>query len=496
MIFQGLFNILDLYFNNSIGDFYNHIDIYFQEKVIKFIQRKQLETLSYSIICDGILSVVKEELMHIGFSPEKIENYFVERHIENSNEALDEVASTLEVYSKRYAPIVYELFLEQIAEYLVETEAALVVLNLKYKGFFPTEFILELRNLKKLLQKSPEKMENLRKYMHIQAKIIQKFNENKRNIEHLEDLKDPRDKLQLLYSIFRIIDFFNLHDNYNFSHIIDYLQENVDEWLTSFPLITLKNPDLYFCGLFLAKHLNLKIRQEKITKFLLNMYEECIDEFEAPLFEATDRIYYYLKTTEIVQLWLDNKKVADIIKDHPRILETNYFKDFETSQLVVILKIYNLLGVSRKIDNAKIQAILNEIELRVTPEGVKQYRDGFITSEATYYVLIINYMRNTLKNLKNIDPLESIVSRIYRNLEFLDFSGDTNYDLISELFYSCESLKLYNCIETKEMIEHLAKFLFPQEVVDKILLSDIIAQASPRLRHFKVNRITGETIYK
>ena len=118
-----------------------------------------------------------------------------------------------------------------------------------------------------------------------------------------------------------------------------------------------------------------------------------------------------------------------------------------------------------------------------------------ITSEATYYVIFINYMQNTLDKLKDYELLKSIVSRIYRNLEFLDFTQDTNFDLLSELFYSCECLKLFNCIETKEMIVHLAKFLFPQEVIDKILNSKEIVRSTTKLRHIKVNRNTGETIY-
>jgi len=91
--------------------------------------------------------------------------------------------------------------------------------------------------------------------------------------------------------------------------------------------------------------------------------------------------------------------------------------------------------------------------------------------------------------------ISNIVSRIYRNLEFLDFSTDTNYDLVSELFYSIESLKLFNCIETKEMIIHLAKYLFPQEIVDAISISKENIREKAKFRHLKVNRITGETIY-
>ncbi|MBN1801119.1 MAG: hypothetical protein JW891_06390 [Candidatus Lokiarchaeota archaeon] len=494
MIFQGLFNCLDLYFE-GIQEFYNTIDIFFHEKINDYLKKKNLKDLSYNNVQHEILLVLKEELMKIGFNQEKIDNYFQEVLLIKQEGSFEEITSTLKIYSREFSPIVYELFLEQIIDYLVESKSALIILNLKYKGFFPTEFILELRNLKKLIQESPDKLENLRKYVHIQGKIVEKFLDNKKKIEILEDLKDPRDKLQLVYSIFRIIDFFHLLNEFDFSHIKTYLEKNIEEWLTSFPLITLRNPDLYFCGIYLANHLNIKIDIEKVNNFLLTLFEECIDEFEAPLFEATDRLYYFLKSTEIVKLWLDDEKIGHLIKDDPRMLEPNYFKDFETSQLVVILKIYALLGVSQKIETQKIEAIYDEIEMRVTPGGIKQYRDGFVTSESTYYVLFVNYMRNTLEKLKDYVLLDSIVPRIYRNLEFLDFSGDTNFDLVSELFYSCESLKLFNCIETKHMIHHLAKYLFPEEVVNKIISSEGMAQVSPHLRHYKVNKVTGETIY-
>jgi len=161
--------------------------------------------------------------------------------------------------------------------------------------------------------------------------------------------------------------------------------------------------------------------------------------------------------------------------------------------LVVILKLFKFL--EGKILDHEIKAITDEIELRVTSEGIKQFRDGFVSSEATYYVLFCNYMRNTLDKLKDYALLDNIVSRIYRNLELMDFSVDTNYDLVSELFYSVESLKLFNCIETKQMIIHLAKYLFPEEVVKKISSREDIISTTARFRHLKVNKITGETIY-
>ncbi|MFX0010200.1 MAG: hypothetical protein ACFE9R_07795, partial [Candidatus Hermodarchaeota archaeon] len=92
------------------------------------------------------------------------------------------------------------------------------------------------------------------------------------------------------------------------------------------------------------------------------------------------------------------------------------------------------------------------------------------------------------------DLLESVISRVYRNLEILEFTSDMNYDLISELIYSIEILKLYNCIETKEMIIKLAQYLFPPEVVNKITNEKESITRKARFRHFKVDRVTGETI--
>ncbi len=383
--------------------------------------------------------------------------------------------------------------MEKIVDYLVDNSCIPIMLKLKSKELLPIEFIMELRNLKSSLEKYPEKVENLRKYIQIRDKIIQKFFENRQKIEKLEDLDNPHDKLQLIYLIYRTIEFFNLQKYFDFSHIKEYIKNNVDEWLISIPLITLKNPDIYFCGIYLAQQLNIEIDNEKVKRFLQDLYEEHIDEFEAPIIEATDRLYYYFKSTESVELWLDDGQINELIKADSKFFEKSYLKNLETSQLVVLLKIYNLLGITKL--EREMKSILEEIEKRVTPDGIKQFRDGFISSEATYYVLFCNYMKDSLDKLKDYDLLKSIVARIYRNLEILDFSSDTNYDLISELTYSLECLKLFNCIETKQMIIHLAKYLFPDDVVHTILKSEEITHTAARYRHLHVNRTTGDIIY-
>ncbi len=492
MIFQGLYNIFDLYFK-EIDLFYNNIDHFFREKVNIHFEDSLVNESNISQKLKELTTYFIEIFDDIGFEKSEIENEFMDPFLELQDKDNGKITSMIELYESKLAPLIYEIFLEKIVDYLVDVKVAPLVLKLKAEGFLTIEFIMELRNLKNIIERSSEKRENLRKYIQIQEKIIDKFQRNKQKIESLEDLQEPEFKLQLLYLLYRIIHFFHLQKTFDFSHIKLYLEENIDEWLIDVPLVTLKNPDIYFCGIYLAKNLNINLDEKKIVDFLLNLYEEATDRYESLIIEATDGAYYFIKSMELMNFSLDFEHKHKLIKSEPRFFESNYLKTLETSQLVVILKIYRQLGISKL--EREIKAILEEIELRIAPEGIKQFRDGFVSSEATYYVLFSYFMNNSLEKLKDYDLLSNIVSRIYRNLEFLDFSTDTNYDLVSELFYSIESLKLFNCIETKEMIIHLAKYLFPQEIVDAISISKENIREKAKFRHLKVNRITGETIY-
>lgn len=500
MIFQGLFNILDLY-SSEIDLFYDSIDKYFREKISTHFGSILVEKVR-SLLIEGlkdILAFLTEELSSLGFDNQYVKDKFVDQYFEFHEEDFKRIRTGFDIYEEKIAPIVYEMFLQQVVEYLVNPEASEIIINIKDKGLLPLEFIVELRNLKNIYEEDYEKADNLSKYLKIKEKIIKKFRENKNKIEKLEDLEDPRDKLQLIYLIFRIIDFFHLEKTFDFSHISEYIKDNVDEWLETIPLVSLKNPDLYFCGIYLATHLHIELKMEdqiKIKDFLLNLYEETIDEFESPLMEATDRLYYYFKSTEMVKLWLREKKFFKIIRIDPKFFETEYLMTMETSQLIVFLKITRMLGINQKLSQHEINAIIDEIKKRMSSEGIKQFREGFVSSEATYYVLFCNFMRDTLHQIKEYNLVEQVVSRIYRNLEMITFSEEMNFDLVSELFYSCESLKLLNCIETKEMIIQLASFLFPDKVVEKIKNSeDIGKKSTTRFRHLHVDKLTGETIY-
>ncbi|MFX0075391.1 MAG: hypothetical protein ACFE96_08115 [Candidatus Hermodarchaeota archaeon] len=493
MIFQGLLNISSIYLDNE--DFlFNQLDHYFHEKINEFNTTHSCSDEDLRNQFTELIEYIKTELISLGFDKQSIEYLFLDPFVNLTSSDIDEKCTIHQIYDLKVAPILYELFLEKIVEYLVDIgNVNLIMLNLKASNFLSLELIVELKNLKDIINNNPKKKENLKKYIQIHKKFETKLLQSKIKIEMLEDLPDPKEKLQLLYLTYRIISVFHLEKKFDFSHIIQYISDNMNEWLVTVPLVTLKNPDLYFCGLYLSAALGIKLDEEKVKKFLLELYEEGIDEFEAPLVQATDGVYYLLKATNYMKLWLSDLQLNRLIETDPEYFEPSYLKTLETSQLVVILKIYNLIR-ARNVEEY-VNAILEELEHRITPEGIKQYRDGFITSEATYYVLFCNYMRNTLDKLRDYNLLESTMSIIYRNLELLELSEDTNFDLISELLYAFEILKLFNCIETRQMIIKMAEYLFPPEVAEKISVSPELLKTQTRFRHLKVNKITGETMY-
>ncbi|MGQ4873384.1 MAG: hypothetical protein ACP6IY_04840 [Promethearchaeia archaeon] len=497
MLYQGIFNIIDLYLSDSIDVFYNNLDNYLKKNISECLSCQILSEKELDQKYDNFLQVIINNLIKLGFSNKELEYVFPDNISELKDISTWKVITLEQLYNKKIAPIIYEIFLKRLIDYIVDSNGVITkkLIHLKDKEILPLELIIGLREIKDLFKKEPDKINNLKKYLILREKIIEKFKENKDKIEKLENLKYSHTKLQLLYLIFRIIEFFHIQRSFDFTQLKNYLKNNLDEWLDTIPLVSLKNPEIYFCGIYLSNRLDVPINENKIIDFLNQVYEELVDEFEAPIIEATDQIYYFFKSTSLLNYWLPENKIIKLTEADAKFFESNYLKDLETSQLVVILKIYNLVNLINKVEDFKIKAVIKELETRITPEGIKQFRDGYNSSEATYYVLFCGYMRRSLQNLKDYNLLENIITRIYRNLELLDFSSETNYDLISEIFYSFECLKLLNCIETKEMIIHLAKYLFPEPIKEKIMKSEKIGRGNARFRHLKVNRITGETMY-
>ncbi|MFX1413633.1 MAG: hypothetical protein ACFFA2_07300 [Promethearchaeota archaeon] len=492
MIYQELIRILEIYFT-GIDMFYRNVDKYFLEKIKRFLGNN---VDNIDKVLEDIILILIDEFVELGLYKAKVQNRFFDKFLtvrieENSISSIDTL------YEKKIAPLVYEVILEQVIFYLIDDRGIPIILCFKNKGFLTLDFVIELRNLKNLLNESPVKLDKLKKYFQIRDKIIIKFCENKEKIESLEDLDDLETKIQLFYQIYKIIDFFDINYIFDFSHMKCFLQDHFEDCMESIPLISLKNPDIYYCALYLANELKVNFNHKKIKVFLQDLYKDLLDDFDVPILEATNQISFYLQSTSLVKLWLEDEQIKNLVKFDSHMFDPYYLKNMETSQLGNILAIFAFLNSLNK-DELIIEAINDEIEKRITPNKVLQYRNGFYSSEASYYVIFSNYINNNydkLKSLLNPNILDKIVSRIYRNLEFLEFSGDMNIDLLSELFYSIESLRLFNCIKIKEFTMLLTKYMFPETIERKISRTIGINGSKTRSKYLTIDKITGESYY-
>ncbi|MBD3215780.1 MAG: hypothetical protein GF311_24430 [Candidatus Lokiarchaeota archaeon] len=494
MIYQGVFNILDYIFKES-DLFYIEVDNYFKTKLSDSIEIDQVKRENINEDLMSLIEYLIPLLLEIGFEESELTNTFFDPSLKIKEKEKQTINSTLDLFDKRIAPLIHELIFEKICHYLVNLDGSEVILTLRKEGAFPLELLVEIRQLKDSFNQNEKKIEVFKDYIQLKSQIIDKYCQNKAQIENLEDLRETRNKIQLLYLIYRIIHFFHLERIFDFEHIEIYLQDHIDEWLRTIPLVSLRNPDLYFCGIYLAYNLGIKINKEKVKGFISELYLEYTDEYEAPIMEGTSSLYYFGKSHEYLNIELKEEQIKKLVQADSKFFESHRLKDFETARLVVILKIYKMLGLYNQIDRDKIQSIEGEIEKRIKENSIQQHRDGLFSSEATYYVLFYHYMVDKLDELRDIVLLDNIISRIYRNIELMVFSEDTSYDLVSEIFYSCESLKLLNCIEKKFVIIHLARYLFPEKVFQKIQNEEKFEFDTGNFRHLGVDPTTGETIY-
>ena len=495
MIYQGLFSILHK-FSDNIDLFYNIIYNYFQGNICKHFSDRIIEKNNAEEVLEEIIEYASRIFYELGFDECDLQHNFSNHILDVKKYNHEKITSISNLYNITF-PVICDIFLKKIFKYLIGSKsAARIIMELRVKGVLPIEFLMELKNLKNLYEKSPKKIEKLKRYLQIRKEIINKLDENREKIERVMHLKDPQDKLQLIYMIYMIVDFFNIQKLFDFTPIIEYCKNSSEEWLETIPLISFNNPDLYYCGIYIARQLSIKFEEEEednIKYFLINIYDELIDEFEAPLIEATYQVYYFLKSSDLSGLELSSGQIKELLKGGSKFFDINYLKNLRTSQLVVILKTYKLLGVYHKIEPNKIKAILNEIEQRITSKGIMHYRNGFFTSEATYYVLFSKYMTNDLKSVSDYNILGYTISKIYRNLEMLDISEEANFDLINELFYSLETLKLINCIENPCTLIHLARDFFPNYFSNQLFNGK---KDFKDISYLSVNHLTGETIYK
>jgi len=492
MLYQGLFRILELSFYEQFETFFDRLDTYLQKSVSHLLSKDKLKEIEIMHLSADILNALNHELINLGIDAQYLSNKIQELYFESQYK--ENVNSSLDLFNLKIIPIINEIFLEMLIFYIGGVNGSSIISNLKNLNLLPLDLIINLNKLKDDL-KETNKIENFQKYILLIDKVCGKFCENNKKIEKLEDIDDLELKLQLFYLLYRIIDFFNLQNNFNFSHIRDFLKNYMDKWLIRTPIVSLTNPDIYYCGIFLAHELNVELDLDEINNFLDEIIESIIEETYAPLVEETDQVYYFLKACEIVKKEISPNLIEKLLKEEE---ETYYdidnLKLMETSKLAVILKIYALLNVPDKLEIKNIKNILSVIKERINTDGVKQFPDGVLSSEATYYTLFIHYMRDKLRELENTNFLENFLGKIYRNLNFLKFAKEINFDLISEIFYSCESLKLLNCIETKETLTQLSQFLFPDYITNEVAKIRALPKNNIKYRYFKIEKVTGHSI--
>ena len=178
MLYQGLFNLLDLYFKEE-ELFYNNIEHFFREKITSSFGDSQIDDTNINQKVEELTKFLVDIFVELDFDKTEIETEFLDPFLEIREEDRKVITFVIDLYERKFAPIIYEILLVKIVDYLVDAKVAPLILKLKANGFLPIEFIMELRNLKTLIEKYPDKRENLRKYFQIREKIVGKFKTRK-----------------------------------------------------------------------------------------------------------------------------------------------------------------------------------------------------------------------------------------------------------------------------------------------------------------------------
>jgi hypothetical protein len=115
MIFQGLFNILELYIND-IELFYNNIDNHIQEKIKNSFGNSPIDKNSLNRILEDLCIFLKKYFVELGFENVEIENKFLDPFLEIGDNDKKNLSMTMDIYEIKIAPLVYEIFLTKIID--------------------------------------------------------------------------------------------------------------------------------------------------------------------------------------------------------------------------------------------------------------------------------------------------------------------------------------------------------------------------------------------
>ncbi len=492
MIYKGVLSILSLHFKQFTDLIYLKIVDYVKAKLN--LHKNEL-TKGFN---DELLISLKTDLSEFGLGPLEIDItlYQLKKKFCDLLEQFFEVNQKLfDYYQKELEQTIYELILEKIADYIVNNDASKILLALNTKNIIPIELCASIHDLKQELLSEPEKYQNLKKFLSIKEFFMKKFLTNKINIESLESIQNDKDKLQIFYFIYRILEMFHLENFFVFDALKDYIKNKSDDWLKNLPLVSSKNPDLYFCGLFLASKLNIEIDNKKTNFFLNNLVTTSSEEFDSLLIQGTRRLYYLIKTAYLLGIKISLSSINKEIYSINHLIKVGTLIQYEPSRLVIIFKLYNLLqekyGINLDLRISDI--IFEEIEKRTIPSGLKQYREGLITAEACYYGLFYFYASNDLNKLEGSSIFQSIVNILSKNLELINFNENISVDLLKELLYSLESLELINCfnLSTNSMLVY--QYLFPIKFTT-ILQKRKITLEDFKGKKYRIDKTTGSLL--
>ena len=123
MIYQGLFNILSLYLDN-LEFLYNSLDQFFQKKIISNLNITLKDKNDLNIVLDELKNSISKELLDIGVEEIEVENKLSDPFLEINPEDYEEIKSADDIYKNKIAPIIYEIFLEDLVHYIAESTSS------------------------------------------------------------------------------------------------------------------------------------------------------------------------------------------------------------------------------------------------------------------------------------------------------------------------------------------------------------------------------------
>ncbi|GAH28759.1 unnamed protein product, partial [marine sediment metagenome] len=162
MLFQGIFRILDLYFEEDLISYYDKIDGHLRKSVISLLSDDILKEIEILHILADILNALTHELINFGIDPEYLSNKFQELYFESQYR--ENVQTSLDLFNLKIIPLLNEISLEMLIFYIGGINGSKTILELKNLKLIPLDLFLNLNKLKEDLSES-EKIEHFQKYI-------------------------------------------------------------------------------------------------------------------------------------------------------------------------------------------------------------------------------------------------------------------------------------------------------------------------------------------